>query len=159
MVTALATEKLFSNCCIESFIHMPAAGATEQSVKAGATATTWRAMRDYEGFAVIAVQGVKGGNGMIELSIYAATDDAASNATEIKTTGVIAADAIGDYAVLEVSMEEIEQIGQALATPLHFTHVTAYIDSHHNDDEQGVTYIRYGCKRPHRGLTATTISA
>ena len=157
MVTALATEKLFANCSIESFIHMPAAGTTEQSVKAGTTATTWRAMRDYEGFAVIAVQGVLGGNGMIELSIYAATDASASNATEIKTTGVIACDAIGDYAVLEVSMEEVEQLG--IAAGYHFTHVTAYIDSHHADDEQGVTYIRYGCKRPHRALTATTISA
>jgi len=156
MVTAVATEKLFANACIESFIHMPAAGATEQSVKAGATATTWRAMRDYEGFAVIAVQGVLGGSGMIELSIYAATDDSASDATEIKTTGVIACDAIGDYAVLEVSAEEIEQLG--IAAGYKFTHVTAYIDSQHNDDEQGVTYIRYGCKRPHTGLTATTIS-
>jgi len=156
MVTAVATEKLFANACIESFIHMPAAGATEQSVKAGATATTWRAMRDYEGFAVIAVQGVLGGSGMIELSIYAATDDAAADATEIKTSGVIACDAIGDYSVLEVSMEEVEQLG--IAAGYNFTHVTAYIDSHHANDEQGVTYIRYGAKRPTSGLTAETIS-
>lgn len=156
MVTAVSIEKLFANQCIESFIHMPAAGTTEQSVKAGATATTWRAMRDYEGFAVIAVQGVLGGNGMIELSIYAATDDSASDATEIKTTGVIACDAIGDYAVLEVSVEDIQQIGKAAG--YDFTHVTAYIDSHHNDDEQGVTYIRYGAKHCQSGLTATTIS-
>jgi hypothetical protein len=157
MVTALATEKLFANACIESFIHMPAAGATEQSVKAGATATTWRAMRDYEGFAVIAVQGVLGGNGMIELSIYAATDNAASDAAEIKTTGTVACDAIGDYTCLEVSAEEIAQLGAAAGVV--YTHVTAYIDSHHADDEQGVTYIRFGAKRPTSGLTAETISA
>ena len=158
MVTAVATEKFFANNMMESFTHMPAAAATEQSVKAGATTTTWRAMNGYEGFAVIAVQGVLGGSGMIELSIYAATDDSASDATEIKTTGVIAADAIGDYAVLEVSMEEIEQMGKNAATPLTFTHVVAYIDSHHNDDEQGVTYIRYGPRHAYTGLTATTIS-
>ena len=159
MVTAVATEKLFANAMIESFIHMPAAGATEQSVKAGATAATWRAMRDYEGFAVIAVQGVLGGNGMIKLSIYGATDSAGSDAVEIKTTGTIDCDAIGDYAVLEVSAEDIKQVGLDESTPLDFTHVVAYIDSHHNDDEQGVTYIRSGAKHRTSGLTATTISA
>lgn len=157
MVTALATEKLFSNACIESFIHMPAAGATEQSVKAGTTTATWKAMRDYEGFAVIAVQSVLGGSGMIELSIYAAEDDTPTNATEIKTTGVVACDAIGDYVVLEVTMDEVNQIGKAAG--YDFTHVTAYIDSQHNDDEQAVTYIRYGAKRPTSGLTANTISS
>ncbi len=156
MVTAVATEKLFANAKIESFIHMPAAGATEQSVKAGATATTWRAMRDYGGFAVIAVQGVLGGSGMIKLSIYAAEDASASQATEIKTTGAILTNAIGDYAVLEVSAEDIQQIGKAAG--YDFTHVTAYIDSNHNDDEQGVTYIRFGAKHRKSGLTATYIS-
>ena len=114
-------------------------------------------MRDYDGFAVIAVQGVLGGSGMIELSIYAAEDFKETTATEIKTTGVIACDAIGDYAVLEVSAEDIQQIGKAAG--YDFTHVTAYIDSQHNDDEQGVTYIRYGAARAYTGLTATTISA
>lgn len=156
MVTAVATEKLFANQKIEAFIHMPADAATEQSVKAGATVTTWKAMRDYEGFAAIAVQGVLGGNGMIELSIYAAEDDSGANATEIKTTGVIAADAIGDYAVLEVSADDIQQIGKAAG--YDFTHVVAYVDCHHNDDEVAVTYIRYGAKHCESGLTATTIS-
>ena len=156
MVTAVATEKFFANNCVESFIHMPAGAQTEQSVKAGDTTTTWKAMRDYEGFAVIAVQGVLGGAGMTELSIYAATSSAAANATEIKTTGVVACDAIGDYTVLEVSMEEIQQIG--IAAGYDFTHVTAYIDCDNAADEVAVTYIRYGCKRPTSGLTAETIS-
>ena len=156
MVTAISTEKLFANASIESFVHMPADAATEQSIKAGTVTTTWRELKDYDGFAVIAVQGVLGGSGMTKLSIYAAEDSAGTNATEIKTTGTIAADAIGDYAVLEVSAIEVEQLG--VAAGYSFTHVVAYIDSQHNDDEQGVTYIRYDAKRPHTGLTATTIS-
>ncbi len=158
MTTAVATEKLFANAMIESFIHMPADAATEQSVKAGATDTTWRSMRDYTGFAVIAVQGVLGGTGMIELSIYGAVDSAGTSAVEIKTTGAIVANAIGDYAVLEVSAEDIKQVGLDESTPLVFTHVVAYIDSQHNDDEQGVTYIRHGAKHRTSGLTSTTIS-
>jgi hypothetical protein len=141
---------------IEAFIHMPADAATEQSVKAGTTTTTWKSMRDYEGFAVIAVQGVKGDAGMIELSIYAATDNAASDAAEVKTTGAIVADAIGDYTVLEVSAEEVAQLGAAAG--VLYTHLVAYVDCSHNDDEVAVTYIRYGAKRPQTGLTAETIS-
>lgn len=156
MVTQLATEKLFANAKIEMFYHAPAAATTEQSVKAGATTTTWKAMRDYEGFAAIAMTALLAGNGMIELSIYAAEDASATNATEIKTTGVIAADAVGDYTCLEVSAEEINHIGEALG--YDFTHVTAYVDCHHNDDEVAVTYIRYGAKFPQTGLTAETIA-
>lgn len=157
MASAVSTDKLFTNACIEMFTHMPADAATEQSVKAGTTTTTWRDLRDYEGFAVGACQAVKGGNGMIELSIYAAEDSSGTNATEVKTTGVIAADAIGDYALLECTAEEIAQLGAENGYDLRY--VAGYIDSHHNDDEQGVVYIRWGAKRPADGLSATTISA
>jgi len=156
MATAVSTEKLFANCKIESFIHMTTSNATEQSVKAGATDTTWKDLRDYEGFAVVAVQGVLGGTGLIKLSIYAATDDAASDALEIKTSGALLCNAIGDYAVLEVSAEDVMQIGRAAG--LAFRYVTAYIDCQHDDDEVAVTYIRYGAKNAYTGLTATYIS-
>ena len=157
MATQLSTEKLFANNCIEMFYHAPAAAATEQSVKSGATTTTWKAMRDYEGFAVVAMTALLGGSGMIELSIYAAEDSSATNATEIKTTGVVACDAVGDYTCLEVTAEEVNHMGKALG--YDFTHVTAYVDCQHNDDEVAVTYIRYGAKRATSGLTAETISA
>lgn len=158
MVTAVATEKFFANNMMEGFIHMPADAATDQSVKAGTTTTTWRAMRDYEGFAVMATQGVLGGSGIEELSIYAATSSAGANATAIKITTGHLGNAIGDFVVLEVSAEDIEFVGQALGTPLNFTHVVAYIESHHNDDETSVTYIRFATSHATTGLTATTIS-
>ncbi len=72
------------------------------------------------------------------------------------TTGHVG-DAIGDYVVLEVSAEDIQQIGKVAG--YDFTHVTAYIECHHNDDEVAVTYIRHGAKHRTSGLTATTISA
>lgn len=156
MASLVATEKLFSCCKIESFYHAPAAAATEQSVKAGATTTTWKDMRDYDGFAVIAMTALLTGSGMIELSIYAADDTSATNAIEVKTTGVIAADAVGDYAVLECSIEEIQHLSQVNGYNLRY--VTAYVDCNHNDDEVAVTYIRHGAKRAYTGLTATTIS-
>ncbi len=157
MASVVATQHFLANNKIEMFTHMPAAGATEQSIKAGATATTWKDLRDYAGFAVAAVQGVLGGSGMIELSIYAAIDDAGTSATEIKTSGVIAADAIGDYAMLECSAEEINQIGRAAGLALRY--VAGYIDSQHNDDEQGVVYIRFGAKFAYLNLSGNYISA
>jgi len=156
MASAVSTEKLFAQAKIESFHHAPADAATEQSVKAGASTVTWKDLRDYEGFAVLAMTDLLVGNGMIELSIYAAEDATGTNATEIKTTGVIAADAIGDYAVLECSAAEIAQLGRALGYALRY--VAAYVDCHHNDDEVAVTYIRFGAKNQFSGLTATTIS-
>lgn len=156
MASAVSTVKLFANAAIEQFYHAPADAATEQSVKAGATTTTWKDLRDYEGFAVSAMTALLVGSGMIELSIYAAEDATGTNATEIKTTGAIAADAVGDYAVLECTAEEIAQIGKAAGYNLRY--VAAYVDCNHNDDEVAVTYIRHGAKRPTASLTATTIS-
>ena len=42
-----------------------------------------------------------------ELSIYAAESAAGANATEIKTSGVLAGDALGDWAAQECTAEEI----------------------------------------------------
>lgn len=156
MASAVSTVDLFANAKIEMFYHAPADAATEQSVKAGAATLTWKDLRDYDGFAVLAMTALKVGNGMIELSIYAADDATGTNATEIKTTGVIAADAIGDYAVLECSAEEIKQLSEAAGYDLRY--VAAYVDCHHDDDEVAVVYIRHKAKRPAAGLTATTIA-
>jgi len=157
MASAVATVKLFANAKCEMFYHAPADAATEQSVKAGATTVTWKDLRDYEFFAVLAMTALKVGNGMVELSIYAAEDATGTNAVEIKTTGVIAADAIGDYVTLECSAEEIAQLGRAAGYALRY--VAAYVDCHHNDDEVAVTYIRHGARFPVAGLTADAISA
>jgi len=156
MASQLALEKLFANAKIEMFYHAPADAATEQSVKAGASTTTWKDLRDYKGFAVAAMTALLTGNGLIELSIYAAEDSSGTNATEIKTSGVVAADAVGDYVVEECSAEEIAHIGEAAGYDLRY--VAAYVDCHHNDDEVAVTYIRHGAKFPQTGLTADTIS-
>ena len=157
MASAVDTQKFCANNMVQMFYHAPAAAATEQSVKAGATTTTWQDLRDYDGFVAVAMTALLTGTGMIELSIYAAEDASATNATEIKTTGAIAADAVGDFTVLEVSAEEIAQIGKAAGYDLRY--VTAYVDCQHNDDEVAVTYIRYGAKNAHLDLTAETISA
>jgi len=158
MATSVGTDKFLTRNKVEMFCHMTTTNATEQSVKAGTTTATWKDMRDYDGFAVIAMQAVKGGNGMIELSIYAASDASGTDAIEIKTSGVVACDAIGDYVMLECSAEEVRALGEAQTTPTNLRYVTAYVDCHHNDDEVSVTYIRYGAKHAYDGLSADYIS-
>jgi hypothetical protein len=119
--------------------HMPADATVEAIAKAGDTTATWTALEGYGSFQVCAMTIILGGNGMTELSIYAAESAAGANATEIKTSGVIAADALGDWAMQECTAEEIQQIGKPLG--YNFTHVGAYIDCHHVNDEVAVVYI------------------
>jgi len=156
MASAVATDNLFCKQKMEMFYHAPDAAATKQSAKAGTVTEKWFALKDFAGFAVMAMTALKGGNGMIELSIYAAEDSSGSNATEIKTSGVIAADTVGNYAVLEASVAEIQQIGKAAG--YDFTHATAYIDCHHADDEVAVVQIGYGARFPRDGLTANDLT-
>jgi len=157
MASAVATDKIATRNKILMYNHAPAAAATEQSIKAGATTTTWQAFRDYEAFGVGACVSVLGGNGMIELSIYAATDSSGSDATEIKTSGVIAADALGDWAFQECSAEEVVQLGEAAG--YDFTHIVGYVDCHHADDEVTAVYILTAPTRAADALTAATTIA
>jgi len=157
MATAIATDRLSTRRKMLMFYHAPAAAATEQSVKSGATTTTWQAFQGYGSFQVAAMTALLAGNGMIELSIYAAEDASGTNATEIKTSGVLAADAVGDWAQLECSAEEVNAAGKALG--YNFTHVVAYVDCHHNDDEVAVVYILDEPLFKYDGLTpASTIA-
>ena len=139
MASSVSTDRLACRRKMLMFYHAPAAAATEQSVKAGDTTETWQAFKGYGSFQVAAMTALLGGSGMIELSIYAAESAAGANATEIKTSGVIAADAVGDWAMLECTAEEVNHIGKPLG--YDFTHIVAYIDCQHANDEVAVVYI------------------
>lgn len=160
MASAVATDRLSTRRKMLMYYHKPADAATEQSVKSGDTTTTWQAFKGYGSFQVAAMTALKGGqsgNGMIELSIYAAEDASGTNATEIKTSGVIAADTVGDWAMQECTAEEVNHVGKAAG--YDFTHVVAYIDCHHNEDECAVVYILDEPQFKYDGLTPATTLA
>jgi hypothetical protein len=157
MASSVATDRLSTRRKMLMYYHAPADAATEQSVKAGASTETWQAMQGYGSFQVAAMTALKGGNGMIELSIYAAESATGTNATEIKTSGAIAADTVGDWAMQECTAEEINHVGRAAGRK--FTHVAAYIDCHHNDDECAVVYILDEPQFQYDALTAATTLA
>ena len=157
MASSVSTDRLACRRKILMYKHMPADATVEAIAKAGDTTATWTALEGYGSFQALAMTIILGGNGMIELSIYAATSAAGANATEIKTSGVIAADALGDWAMQECTAEEIQQIGKPLG--FNFTHVGAYIDCHHVNDEVAVVYILDDPLFKYDALTpATTIA-
>jgi hypothetical protein len=157
MASSVATDRLSCRRKMLLYKHMPDDAATEQSVKSGTATLTWQALRDFSSFQVAAMTSLLAGTGLTELSIYAATDAAGSNATEIKTSGAVAADAVGDWVQQECTAGEINQIGRAAGRA--FTHVAGYIDCNNNDDECFVVYILDEPRFPQDNLTpATTIS-
>jgi hypothetical protein len=63
MATAIATDRLSCRRKMLMFYHAPADAATEQSVKAGATTTTWQAFKGYGSFQALAMFIINGGGG------------------------------------------------------------------------------------------------
>ena len=156
MATAIATDRLSCRRKILMYNHDSASANTKQSAKSGTTTTTWTALEGYGSFQVCAM--LEEGTSVVGIYIYAATDASATNATEIKTSGVIVCDAEGDWATLECSAEEVNAAGRALGYA--FTHVTAYIDCGADTDEVAVVYILDDPMFKYDGLTpATTIAA
>ena len=155
MATAIATDRLSCRRKILMYNHDSASANTNQSVKSGTTTTTWTAFKGYGSFQVAAM--FTQGNSMVGLYIYAATSAAAANATEIKASGAIVADAEGDWATLECSAEEVNAAGKALG--YDFTHLTAYVDCGADTDEVAVMYILDDPLFQYDALTpATTIA-
>ena len=158
MASSVSTDRLSCRRKILMYKHMPADASAIAVVKAGTTTTTWTAMEGYGSFQALAMWIIDGtAGGLINLSIYAATSSAGANATQIKTSGTIACDALGDWAMQECTAEELQQIGKPLG--YSFTHIAAYVDCTHADDEVAVVYILDDPLFKYDGLTpATTIA-
>lgn len=118
--------------------------------------STWLDMRDYEGFAVMAFNVALTGAGITKVEILAADDTSGTNATVIKDSGTVAADALADYVFLECSAQEIQQESEDGGYNLRYVNVRLTADN--AADDQGVVTTRYGARHPQDGLTATTIS-
>lgn len=156
MASSVATMHLFANATIEMFDHDPDGTSAAVCTPDAGTTDRYVALRDFDGFAVAAMSSTLTGNGITLLEIVAAEDATGTNATQIKTSGAVVCDAVGDYVVEEASAEEINALGKA--SGYDFTHVAARLTVADAADEAVVTYIRYGAKRPTSGLTADTIS-
>lgn len=159
MASAVAEHKWLAGNLVQIWDHDP--GATTAIIVSPNGGTTKRVvdMRDHYRFVLAVAQTVLGGNGVTKIEIVAAQDEAMSlNLTVIKDSGVIAADALCDWAVLECSADEIAHAGNTLSPGLRY--VAGRITCHHAGDEAIAIYILPEPRWKHLNKTpATTISA
>jgi hypothetical protein len=128
----------------------PDAGTTER----------WVDMRDFEEFYVSAMSTALTGNGISLLEIVASdSSDGSTNVTQIKTSGAVVCDAVGDWVQESCTAEEIaqESSDQGVGTP-GLRYVAGRITVANSADEAAVTYVRCA-NRAYDDLTPeTTIS-
>lgn len=151
MASAIATDKIFSRCLLQGIDHDPGVTTAVIASPDGGTTKKYVDMRDYVNFAVLAIPSIVGGGGLTLLEIVAATDAAFTTPVQIKTSGVVAADAMGDYVVLECDEADL------IASGTDLRYVAARLTNATNTDEVKVVYFAEA-KRPTDGLTATTIA-
>ena len=156
MASQLAVDKIACNTLIQMWDHDPDTTAATGVTPDGGTTERWVDIRDYTDFSVALMATIMGGNGPTLLEIIAseAEDDGDASVTIIKTSGTIAADAMGDWAFLECTAEEIAHLASSYA----LRYVTARVTCHHSGDE-AVAVFMATAKRPHDAVTAATTIA
>lgn len=128
-----------ANFKVEMWDHDP--GATTAKLVSGNGGTTqhWVDMRDYTKFCVAAMSSTLNGAGITKLEIVAADDAAGTNATVIKDSGTLVADAVGDWAKEECTAAEVAQESEDAGYNLRY--VSGRITCADAADECVVTYI------------------
>jgi len=151
-------EYLFSRNKIQMFDHDPGDTAANVITPDGGTTERWVDMRDYERFAAIVMSSTLTGAGITKLEIVAADDATGTNTLVIKDSGVLVADAVGDYVMEECTAEEIRDIGENESTPRDSRFVAARVTLADGADEAVATYIQSHPRFPATGLSANTIA-
>ncbi len=152
MASALSTLKWLANLLIQMWDHDPGATTAKLVSPDGGTTIRYLDMGLYSRFAVAAYPSVIGGGGLTKLEIVASSDAAFTAPVVVKDSGVIAADALGDWAVLECTAEEIVQLGDDLQ------YVAGRLTQATATDEAAVMYLAKP-RFTHKDVTpATTIA-
>lgn len=155
MASPTETDKIRSRFLFELWDHDP--GTTDALVVSpdGGTTLRYVDMRDYTDFAVIAAPTVFNDDlSLLEIVASATTDFSA--VTVIKTSGTIAADAAGDWAIETCTEAEVAQEAADAGADLRY--VAGRLTHANGSDESLVVY--FACpKRPQKDLTAQTTIA
>lgn len=159
MASPTATQKIQSGLKCEMWDHDPGGTSAAVVTPDGGTTERWFDMRDYEYFAVMAMSSTLTGNGISLLEIVASdSSDGSTNVTQIKTSGAIVADAVGDWAMEECNAAELAQESSDGGISPGLRYVAGRLTVANAADEAVVSYIAIP-KRPYLDLTpATTIA-
>jgi hypothetical protein len=155
MASPQASAKLTSKLKVSIHDHDP--GSTDAKLLSGDGGTTIAYVdgRDYHNFLYEAMASTLTGSGITKLEIVASATTAFSAVTVIKDSGTVAADAVGDYVVLECTAEEIAQEGADAGVELRY--VTARLTCQNAADEAVVAFVGVP-RHAYSGLTANTIA-
>lgn len=158
MASAVATQWFRSNHKMEMWDHDPdGTSATLTTPDAGTTKRGFD-MKNYGHFAAAAMAKPLTGSGITKLEIVAYSDSALSaNATVVKDSGTVAADAVGDWVIQECSAEELNALSDGAGAELRY--LAARLTLQNAADECTVVYLGLCPKHRYKDLTpATTIA-
>lgn len=121
---------------------------------AAVVATSVKDMRDYEGYVALVMTSALTGAGPTLVELIGCEDsDGTGNITQLKSSGAVVMDAVGDFYALEVTAEELRHLSDAGGYDLRYIGVRLTND---NAADECVAFIaRYGYKHgPKLNLTA-----
>lgn len=156
MTSAVANDLIRSALKIELLDHDP--GSTNATITSPDGGTTLRTvdMSIVKALAVAAILTVPAAGGITLLEIIASASEDMSSPEVIKTSGAIAADATGDWAILECDAAEVRQAGETAGKLLR--HVAARLTCSNAGCEAVVMHLHLPVHK-HKDLTPeTTIS-
>ena len=155
MASAVATDKLACNFFIKNYDHDPGSNAVKVISADGGTTEKWFDLRDYDsiGFLAICTAGTAFSCTLMEIVASDSEDEDDSSVTIVKTSGVLALNALAKGAFLECTAEEV----QHLATTYDLRYVTCRLTlaGHANDNEGQVVVIAH-VRRPHDAVSAAS---
>lgn len=158
MASPQASDKWLTRNKLQIWDHDPGSTSATVITPDGGTTERWADMRDFSGFVCAAMSSTLNGNGITKLEIVA-NDESDGSGTDvvIKDSGTVAADAVGDWVVLECTVEELAQEGADNSVDLRY--VAGRITVADAADEAVVVYIRTEPRWAYDALTpATTIA-
>jgi hypothetical protein len=158
MASAAVINKLFANATVEMFDHDPGTVNPLITSPDGGTTKRYRDMTNFEQFACEVMTTVigGGGGGVTGVEIVATEDAAGTGLMTVVDSGLVQADAVGDFVALECSAAQVKEVGDAAGRRLIYIGVR--VTCGHAGDEACVMYHRWQPRFAASGLTATTIS-
>lgn len=156
MASPQSSQKFLAGHKIQVWDHDPGGTTALLVTPDGGTTVRVVDMRDYLCF-TFAVLATIATTGPTKIEIIAATgSDGTGTVTVIKDSGTIAADAVGDWAVLECSAEEVAQEAADAGADLRY--VAGRITCGNAADEAVAVYILDGKRNFLNQTPATTIA-
>jgi hypothetical protein len=146
---------LTSKLKVAVYDHDPGSTDAKLAGPDGGTTIRYFDMRDYSHFMALVMVTIVAAGGTTKVEIVASATTAFSAVTVIKDSGTVAADAVGDYVVLECSAEEIAQEGADAGVELRYVAVRTTQAT--NTDEGVVVYVATP-RHAYSGLTANAIA-